>query len=53
MKNIISYNNQGQPHGYWEVYYSSGQFWYKGNCINGKQDGFWMWNNYKELDFYL
>jgi antitoxin component YwqK of YwqJK toxin-antitoxin module len=46
-------NKQGQRHGYWEKYYSNSQLFFKGNFINGKQDGLWIWDNYKKIDFYL
>ena len=34
-------NKKGQPHGYWEDYYSNGQLWYKGNYVNGIRHGYW------------
>jgi antitoxin component YwqK of YwqJK toxin-antitoxin module len=40
-KNISSYNDQGEAHGYWEEYYSNGQLWYKGNYVNGNEHGYW------------
>ena len=40
-KNIKPYNEQGNPHGYWEVYWSNGQLSYKGNYVNGKEHGYW------------
>jgi antitoxin component YwqK of YwqJK toxin-antitoxin module len=43
-KDINSRNKQGQRHGYRECYYSNGQLMFKGNYINGKQDG--CWKNY-------
>ena len=39
-KNIMPRNKYGEPHGYWEVYLD-GTLWYKGNYINGRQDGYW------------
>ena len=41
MKNIESYNDKGERHGYWEEYHSNGKLWYKGNYINDKYDGYW------------
>jgi antitoxin component YwqK of YwqJK toxin-antitoxin module len=40
-KNITPYNELGQPHGYWEHYWSNGQLFYKGNYVNGKRHGYW------------
>jgi antitoxin component YwqK of YwqJK toxin-antitoxin module len=40
-KDITPKNNQGQPHGYWEQYWSDGQLDYKGSYNNGKRDGWW------------
>jgi antitoxin component YwqK of YwqJK toxin-antitoxin module len=45
-KNITPYNEQGQPHGYWEIYQSNGQLMYKGNYVNGKEHGYWEWYHY-------
>ena len=33
------YNEQGQPHGQWENYYSDGKLWYKENYLNGQLHG--------------
>jgi hypothetical protein len=27
--------------------------WYKGNYINGKEDGLWMWDDCETINFYL
>ena len=35
------YNEQGQPHGPWEKYWSDGNLRYKGNYVNGEQHGPW------------
>lgn len=35
------YNESGQKHGYWEVYYPNGTLWYKGNFINDRMNGYW------------
>lgn len=40
--NKKSRNEQGQPHGYWEVYYTNTQLSYKGNYINGQECGVWV-----------
>jgi antitoxin component YwqK of YwqJK toxin-antitoxin module len=40
-KNIKPINENNQPHGYWELYYSNGQLMYKGNYVNGKAHGYW------------
>ena len=42
-KDITPFNEEGEPHGYWEIYYPSGKLWFKGNYVNGKQDGYWEW----------
>ena len=51
-KNKSPYNDKGQPHGYWEQYYSNGQLSYRGKFINGKKEGYWedYWRN-GELHF--
>jgi antitoxin component YwqK of YwqJK toxin-antitoxin module len=35
------YNDKDQRHGYWANYYLNGQFWFKGNYVNGIPQGFW------------
>ena len=35
------YNFKGLRDGYWEVYYSNGKIYCKGNYINGARDGYW------------
>jgi antitoxin component YwqK of YwqJK toxin-antitoxin module len=40
-KNIRPLNNNGQPHGYWEVYYLNDNLWYKGNYVNSQRHGYW------------
>ena len=40
-KDISTYNEQSEKHGYWEWYYKNGQLWDKGNYINGKRHGYW------------
>ena len=34
-------NENGERHGYWEVYYSNGQLWFKGHYNNGEEVGYW------------
>ncbi len=57
MKNIKSYNNKGEPHGCWEIYYPNGKLMYKGHLVNGKPVGYWKWyrdNGKIELkEFYI
>ena len=33
------YNDKGERHGPWVVYWSNGNTWYKTNYINGKEHG--------------
>ena len=41
MKNDkMPYNDNYQPHGYWERYHYNGELWYKCVYINGKVNGF-------------
>jgi antitoxin component YwqK of YwqJK toxin-antitoxin module len=51
-KDITPRNENNQPHGYWESYFSDGQLNYKGNYVNGKPHGYWdsYWDN-GELDY--
>ena len=35
------FNINGNRDGYWEVYYSNGNLWYKGWYKNGKREGYW------------
>jgi antitoxin component YwqK of YwqJK toxin-antitoxin module len=54
-------NKQGQRHGYWEIYFSNGQLYFRGNYIKDKEDGLWKENNvwirrrgnYEQIKFYL
>ena len=39
-KDIESFNNKGEAHGYWEVYYYTGDLMYKGFYQNGKLVGY-------------
>ena len=45
-KNITSYNEKGEKHGYWEYYWSNGQLDSKGNYVNGQRHGYWESYNY-------
>jgi len=38
-KNITSFNDKGEGHGYWERYYD-GHLWYKRFFHNGKEIGY-------------
>jgi len=40
-KDIAPYNNKGNPHGYWEYYYTTGGLYFKGYFKDGKKDGYW------------
>ena len=42
-KNITQYNKDALEHGYWEMYWSNGQLFNKGNYINGIMNGYWVW----------
>ncbi len=37
--NLQPYNDKGQAHGLWEMYFSNGQLDYKGEYINGLRHG--------------
>ena len=39
MQDKAPYNEKGEAHGYWELYWSNGKLQYKGNFINGEQYG--------------
>jgi antitoxin component YwqK of YwqJK toxin-antitoxin module len=41
MTKINQYNEKGQKHGYWELYWSNGNPCFKGNYDNGQPDGYW------------
>ena len=45
-KNITPHNDKGEPHGYWEYYYSNGKLSSKGNFVNGEQHGYWEYYYY-------
>ena len=44
-KGIYPYNDKGQRHGYWEVYWSDGDIAFKRYYLNGKLSG------YEEINF--
>ena len=47
-ENLINlYNEKGEKHGYWEIYYDNGKLYSKGNYVNGKEHGYWevYWYN--------
>jgi len=55
-ENIVPRNVKGQPHGYWERYYSNSKLWYKCVYINGKKNGFEEWYSCGKLrckNYYL
>ncbi len=37
------YNDKGEPHGYWELYWYNEHLMYKGNFNNGEYIGHWEW----------
>jgi len=39
-KDKIPFNDKSQPHGYWEVYWSSDKLWFKRIHNNGKIIGY-------------
>lgn len=39
---ITPENEQGQKHGYWEVYRKDGSLWYIENHIHGKKVGYYF-----------
>ena len=39
--NINQRDEQGRPHGPWEVYWSDGQLWRKGEYKHGRNYGLW------------
>ena len=41
MKNISSYNDKNERHGYWVVYHLNGNIRYKGNWVNDTKNGYW------------
>ncbi len=57
MKNIFSYNEKRQAHGYWEWCWGNGKLNSKGNFVNGIKTGYWEWyydnGNLKSKQFYI
>jgi len=45
-KDLTPRNSKGQPHGYWEVYWSNGDLYYKCVYHNGSIIGYYEYNNY-------
>ena len=48
--NLINlYNDKGEKHGYWEIYFYNGQLSLKGSYLNDKKHGDWesYWSNGK------
>jgi len=56
-KDITPLNENNQPHGYWESYYSNGNLSYKGNYVDGKEHGYWeeyYYNgNLNKIEYYI
>ena len=55
---IKQYNQNGEPHGYWERYRKqNGTRWFRGNFFNGKKIGRWHWYNeygkLSKIEYYL
>ena len=48
-------NKNNKPHGLWLCYYPSGSIWFKGQFINDKNYGYWIFNfeNESEITFYI
>jgi hypothetical protein len=42
MQDKKQYNEKGERHGYWEVYWNTGELSYKGYFINNETYGFWI-----------
>ena len=41
-KDIKSYNEKGNPHGYWEVYNNRGDtLYFKGHAVDNLKCGYW------------
>jgi antitoxin component YwqK of YwqJK toxin-antitoxin module len=40
-KDITPRNENGNRHGYCEIYYDNGNLWYKGTYVDGKPHGYW------------
>lgn len=45
-KNIYQFDENGYPHGYWELYWSNGNIRSKGYYINDKRYGYWEYYYY-------
>ena len=54
MNNIESYNDKGQRHGYWEVYWSDDDLAFKCLYINGNESGYEEYHDkFIEINFHL
>lgn len=40
MQDKTPLNENKQPHGFWEVYWTNANLWYKGNFINNEAYGY-------------
>jgi len=40
-KDIFHYNDKNQKHGYWEIYWQTGNLAFKGNYLNGQKIEYW------------
>jgi len=56
-KNIRQYNNKGQRHGLWEIYYNDGTLWSKRFYQNGKPleygENYWYNGKISKKRYYL
>ena len=52
-KDITPLNENGEPHGYWEVYYYYGNLDYKGTYVNGKKHGYWEQPCLNRINYYM
>jgi len=43
VKDILPVDDNGQFHGYCEVYFKNGQLWWNGVRVNGKRYGYREW----------
>jgi antitoxin component YwqK of YwqJK toxin-antitoxin module len=41
MKDIKQFNEKGNRHGYWEIYWPNGNLMLKGHYNNGTRHGYW------------
>ena len=50
-EDIITYNNDSQPHGYILLYKHSGNINYRGTYKNGKELGYTEWYHNKQTTY--